>query len=708
MKRWAAALAGMVLAASLGYYLGQHADRPADTPTIAIAPTPIAPTPAQPASSTPTPPVAARSTSTPAATPSEGLVYRRLLVDTSRAAPEACLMFSEPLASDPATHYEDYLKVEPAAKLAVKAIESRLCLGGLEFRNEYTVTVAAGLPAASGARSREAQTITVSLGEQPAMVGFATNGFILPRQGTDGVGIQTINVDKVRVKVSRVGDRILARTKLMKGKSDDDNWYQREVPSDATTLIWSGEMTVERAHNQRVTTMFPLADVLKPRKPGAYLIEADIRKPRSGNGEDEDYYYYDGRGGRQYATQWVIDTDLALTTLRGADGLHVFARALDSAQPIAGATVTLVAVNNDELGRAVTDASGHAAFDPGLLRGKAGAAPSVVMAFAPNDDFTALDLKRPAFDLSDRGVSGRATPGPVDAFVYADRGIYRPGETAYLSVLLRDRVAAAIDGTPVTLTINRPDGVMFRRMVLDGAKAGALSVPFAISDTAARGLWSAVASLGAASDPVGRVEFDVQDFVPQRLKVTLSSTATSLRLDDPVDVAVNGRFLYGAPAAGLSAEGEVKLTPEREPFSDFKGFRVGLFDDGFKEHTLPLAVAETQADGTTRTEVALRNVPPTTMALRAAIRVGLFEPGGRITSDRISLPVATKPVMLGVRPRFTDDRVQENSVASFEVRAFDAAGKPIARKAVQYTIIDELWDYSWYFSDGRWQYQTVV
>jgi uncharacterized protein YfaS (alpha-2-macroglobulin family) len=44
-------------------------------------------------------------------------------------------------------------------------------------------------------------------------------------------------------------------------------------------------------------------------------------------------------------------------------------------------------------------------------------------------DFTILELNRPAFDLSDRGVTGRPSPGPVEAFLYTERGIYRPGET---------------------------------------------------------------------------------------------------------------------------------------------------------------------------------------------------------------------------------------------------------------------------------------
>src|SRR5260221_5317655 len=608
MNRWIPAILGMLLGASGGFYLGQHADRSPIAPPPAVVAT-APPNVAAPApTATPTPPAPTMQAAPAPVVPpvKEGLVYKRLLVDTSRAAPEACLLFSEPLASDPAIRYDDYLKIEPAAKLAVRLNGARLCLGGLEFRNDYKVTVAAGLPGASGERTRDAETIAVSLGEQPALVSFGSNGFILPRQGSDGVAIQTINVDKVRIKVSRVGDRIVARTKFLQAQGDN-NYSWREIEPDATTLVWSGEMTVERAHNQRGTTMFPIADVLKPRRSGAYLVEADIRKKKS-SGDDDDYDDWRDRD-RLTARQWVVDPDLALTSLRGADGLHVFTRSLDSARPMAGITLTLIAVNNDELGRATTDASGHSAFAPGLMRGKGGAAPSVVMAFGADEDYAVLDLKRPAFDLSDRGVSGRATPGPVDGFLYTDRGIYRPGETVHITTLLRDRVALAMDGVPITLTINRPDGVMFTRLTLDGAKAGAVTTPFVLNDSASRGLWSAVASLDKAGDPVGRVEFDVQDFVPQRLKVTLSTAATVLRTGEAASVAVNGRFLYGAPAADLAAEGELKLSPEREPVADYKGYRVGLFDDPFKEQTIPLKVANTASDGTTSAAITLGDLP---------------------------------------------------------------------------------------------------
>ena len=77
-------------------------------------------------------------------------------------------------------------------------------------------------------------------------------------------------------------------------------------------------------------------------------------------------------------TQWFVVTDLGLATLQGADGLHVFVRALSSAEPRAGVEVTLVARNNEVLGTAVTDAEGRARFDPGLLRGRGGAEAALV------------------------------------------------------------------------------------------------------------------------------------------------------------------------------------------------------------------------------------------------------------------------------------------------------------------------------------------
>jgi len=95
-----------------------------------------------------------------------------------------------------------------------------------------------------------------------------------------------------------------------------------------------------------------------------------------------------------------------------------------------GVALRLYAHNNTELGAATSGPRWHRPVRPGLLHGNGGDEPFAVMAYGADGDFNFLEVGRAAFDLSDRGVSGRDQPGPVDAFLYTDRGIYRRARTS--------------------------------------------------------------------------------------------------------------------------------------------------------------------------------------------------------------------------------------------------------------------------------------
>ena len=181
--------------------------------------------------------------------------------------------------------------------------------------------------------------------------------------------------------------------------------------------------------------------------------------------------------------------------------------------------------NNGELAAATTDTGGIARIPGGLLRGRGGDEPFVVTAYGPENDFNFLEIGRAAFDLSDRGVSGRPQPGPVDAFLYTDRGIYRPGETVELVALVRDDKADAMSGLPVALRLLRPDGIEVEHRLLSsnspGNPVGAYHQSFALPRDARIGAWQAELRLDPKAPPIGRVEFRVEDFVPPQLKVEL-------------------------------------------------------------------------------------------------------------------------------------------------------------------------------------------
>ncbi len=200
-----------------------------------------------------------------------------------------------------------------------------------------------------------------------------------------------------------------------------------------------------------------------------------------------------------------------------------------------------------------------------MMNGKGGNQPVVVMAYN-KDDFSYLDLRRPAFDLTDRGVSGRPAAGSIDAYLYLDRGIYRPGETVQVTTLLRNAQAKAVTDAPLTLIVHRPDGIEYKRILVTQGTVGGYATPIDLSATAPRGRWEVAAYVDPTSTAIGRVTFDVQDFVPERLSVKLTPEAPFYRPGDEVKVDVEGRFLYGAPASGMAGEGELRLSVDSDPF----------------------------------------------------------------------------------------------------------------------------------------------
>ena len=115
-------------------------------------------------------------------------------------------------------------------------------------------------------------------------------------------------------------------------------------------------------------------------------------------------------------------------------------------------------------------------FEAGLARGEGALAPAMLVATDAKGDYAFLNLKGPAFDLSDRGVTGRPAPAGLDAFVYTERGVYRSGETVHITSLLRDAQGAAALNVPLTLVVERPDGLEYRRVAVPDQGVGGHSL----------------------------------------------------------------------------------------------------------------------------------------------------------------------------------------------------------------------------------------
>ena len=164
-----------------------------------------------------------------------------------------------------------------------------------------------------------------------------------------------------------------------------------------------------------------------------------------------------------------------------------------------------------------------------------------------------LDLTSAAFDLSDRGVAGLPHPGPLDAYVWLDRGIYRPGETAQVMALLRDNAGRPAD-IPVHVIVKRPNGQVFLDATPARAAEASVHLPVTLSSGAPAGTWTIEVKADPGLPPIGRAEFRVDAFVPDRMAVELGTATGPIVPGKPYSLPVTARFLYGAPAAGLTGQ----------------------------------------------------------------------------------------------------------------------------------------------------------
>lgn len=609
--------------------------------------------------------------------------------------PQACLVLSRPLAQPLPLPAADYVYVPSRERFDVFARTDAVCLSGLRHGQTYEVTIRAGLPAADGGFTAADQSVTVAVGNRPPSVRLSASAYVLPRVPDATVPVTTVNLDALDLQLLRINDRNLVRTILAGMDSTDYGWLLEDIEAQTGELVWRGNAAVEAVANREVTTLVPFHDLVGETAPGVYLLAATGRTEAP-----EDW--------REWALQWLVVTDLGLTSFQGPGGTWVFARSLATGAPLAGVAVELLARNNQVLGQAETDAGGLARFAPGLTRGTGGNRAAALLASAAVGDFSFLALIGPALDLSERGVAGRPAPGPLDAFLYAERGVYRPGETVSLAALLRDGAGEAVPGVPLTLRVLRADGIQAYEGVSGGDKLGGHVLPIPLSATAPAGTWQVLALADPAGEPIGRLDFQVADFVPQRMELALSSEAEWLTPGEAAGIEAHGRFLYGAPAAGLTAEAELVLRADPDPYPGSPGYSFGLAQEAYVPVRRPLAAPDTDAEGRTLVTLDLEALPDTTRPLLAATRVSLFDSGGRPVNREIAIPVRVRPFELGLRPLFAGEAVAQGAEAAFDAIALGPDGAPLGGRMVAYEWVQEYHDYQWYLAGDEWRYDVTI
>ena len=630
-------------------------------------------------------------------------------VDSDAATPRACFVFSEPLARGN-IDFAPYVAISGGRSaggsndFAVSAEDRQICVDGLRHGERYAMVIRQGVPSAIPDEIlQKSADYEIYVRDRTPSVRFTGKNYVLPRTGQQGVPVVSVNADRLALEVMRIGDRNLINSV----HSDDflsqlGSYQSRQISSDKGQVVWTGSMDVKSELNKDVVTAFPVVEAVGSLQPGVYVMFA---KPSTGQAprpaSDDDYEV------ETAATQWFVVSDLGLTSFSGPDGVHVLVRSLATAAPVPNAELRLVARNNEILGTVRSDANGYARFDAGLGKGAGGNAPGLVTV-SLGEDYGFLDLKQTAFDLSDRGVKGRVAPAGLDAYLYTERGVYRSGETVYLTSLLRDPKGAAVTGLPLTIVVKRPDGVEYRRRQVEDQGAGGRAHSIPLISGAATGTWRVQAYADPKGPAIGEVSFLVEDYVPEKLELTLTPKTPVLQAGQPAEIDVNARYLYGAPGSELDVTGTMTIRAAgQSAIPGFAGFEVGLTDEAFEPVQTDFEEsATTDAAGKATVSNPVQQ-PETNRPLEAELTIRVGEPGGRAIARSVTLPIVPKGAAIGVKKLFGAGEIGNGQTARFEVIMATGDGRRLARPGVKWTLSKVTRNYQWFFQDGRWNYEGV-
>ncbi|WP_028304153.1 alpha-2-macroglobulin family protein [Oceanospirillum maris] len=558
----------------------------------------------------------------------------------------------------------------------------------------YEVLVSEGLTAANGKILSKSYSKTIRLSPAPKIVRFLSDGHYLPLGSHAGLPVQSQNVPQANASFFRVDSREESLRTLLSWKrhSATEGYYRLNEIDELIELVYEARFELNPTENKLKTVNLPVQDIQALQEPGVYLVV--MRDPN--------------RFDNTLSVNWFSVTDLGVHVRRYQEAMDVYVHRLSDAKPVVGARVDLLTQNGEHNRWYTTTGMGktHIPYQVEPYRQKA-------LMVQEGDSFTLMPLNSSPLDLSRMGIGTRPFY-EQELFIYSPRDLYRGGDTVTINGLLRNEdgqvfssdhgLNNSISNTKLMLTLTRPDGQKVKNLSWESSGNGFYTFDYPLAADAKTGNWQV--NVKGPDNQVWRYSFKVEDFMPERLKISWNpDNASSVQLaDKPLSIKVLGEYLYGAPAANNRFEAAYQIKPSVHPIQQWPDFFFGQpnnqdWNQAFSRNNLRLA-----GDGTlTLNEPSVWQ--KTKIPLQAQITGSLYESGGRPVVRRYTQQLLPAPQLVGVRPLF-DNKVASNSLAEFELIYTNAQGKLLAQSDLTVKVVNRTRKTYWRFSDSRGWYST--
>ncbi|MCX6278710.1 MAG: MG2 domain-containing protein [Bacteroidetes bacterium] len=574
----------------------------------------------------------------------------------------------------------------------------------------------------------------VTISDKRPNVRFVGDGVIMPTSNGmllpfEAVNLSAVNIRVVRIfeknilqflqvndlpgnsELARVGRIALNKTIPLNGVADRGNWNRYSI--DLSTL-----MKAEPGAIYSIILSFKQAYSTYPCSGSDTVLKYDPGMVAMGNPEQENeqdwgwysnYYDDDYRDGgwrnfhceeredpckasyffNKTISRNVLASDLGMVAKSGSDGAwHIFITDIVTAKPLAGVSIEFFNFQLQPIARGETNGEGIAVIPVKH-------APFVVVArYGAQSGYLKLaDGKSLSLSMFD--VSGEPVQKGLKGFIYGERGVWRPGDSIFLSFILEDKTNKLPKNHPVSLSLFNPSGQMINRIVRSSSVNGFYNFKTATSWDAPTGNWQAKVTVGNAEF---RKTLKIETVKPNRLKILFDFKTDRLIRDKIPPAVLQASWLTGATARNLKANVTLTLTKSVTAFTNYPGY---VFDNptvGFAPENITIFDGRLDENGATmiQPKIHVTNIAPG--ALKASFETTVFEDGGDFSIDRFTIPYYPYSSYAGLKvPQATGgDRVlYTDKQYSIDLLNIDAQGNPVSSGAMKVEVYKLEWRWWW-------------
>jgi len=596
----------------------------------------------------------------------------------------------------------------------------------------FSFTVAEGVRSSGGQKLAEAVILPIQFEVFKPSIKLIGTGVIIPSsEGLlfpfQAVNLRAVDIEIIRIyedniaqflqinalsgknELHRVGRMILHKTILLnQGGETLDYGAWNTFHIDLSKLIITEPGTIYQV-KLSFTKNYTAFTCDGQKNTETISISESTYNSSDDNHQSSYYRYYDGDD--DYSYNWrerdnpcnssyyynkevkrnVIASNLGLMAKKGVDGSMLFVVTdLLTAKPLSGVDIEIYNYQHQIITIASSDANGITKIDfkstekPFLLVAKNGKQ----RGYLKLDDGSSLSLS--SFD-----VSGEAVQRGIKGLIYGERGVWRPGDTLFLSFILEDKNKTLPENHPTSFELYDPRGQIVYKTVSNSSVNGVYSFPAVTSPDAPTGTYTANIRVGGATFSQS---IRIETVMPNRLKLNLNFGVEELKVNRNTAASFQAKWLHGVPVRNLKAKVDMTISASSTSFKSYKDYS---FDDpsrGFssEEQTIFDGSLNESGEAIFTPRIEVRSAAPG--ALRASFVARVFEEGGNFSIDRFSMPYYPFEHYVGVKmpnPGTRGNMFVTDTVHKLKVVTVNVDGKPVSKKNLKVEVYKIDWRWWW-------------